>query len=69
MVTPEQVREAFGRRPMDVKAHKARPAFRTFEVVSQRNQDLWRPSHRRVGLREPSFEALADRALKEEFGK
>jgi hypothetical protein len=69
MVTPEQVCDAFGNRPMDVKVHKARLAFRTFEVVRQRNQDLWRPSRRRVGLREPSFEALADRALKEAFSR
>jgi hypothetical protein len=52
-----------------VKAHKARLAFRTFEVVEQRSQDLWRPSKKRVGLRDPSFEALVGKALKTEFPK
>lgn len=66
-ISPEQVSRALGRRTGDVKAHKARLAFRTFEVVEQRRQDLWRPSRKRVGLREPSFEALAEKALRVEF--
>jgi hypothetical protein len=68
-ISPEQISRALGRREGEVKAHKARLAFRTFEVVKQRNQDLWRPSRRRVGLREPSFEALVEKALKAEFPK
>jgi hypothetical protein len=67
-VSPEEVNAALGRRAGSVSAFKARLAFRTFEVVAQRNRDLWRPSRRRVGLREPSFEALAQRALAEKFG-
>jgi len=67
-VTPEQVNAALGRRAGGVTAFKARLAFRSFEVSRQRNQDLWRPSRRRVGLREPSFEALVQRSLTEKFG-
>jgi hypothetical protein len=66
-ISPEQIKRALGRRSGEVKAHKARLAFRTFEVVAQRNQDLWRPSKKRVSLREPSFEALVEQALKAEF--
>jgi|SRR5665213_878107 len=66
-VAPEQIAKALGRRAGTVKTHKARLAFRTFEVVQQRNQDLWRPSRKRVGLRDPTFEALVQRALKKEF--
>jgi hypothetical protein len=64
-VSPEDVSQALGDQAPVVAAWKARLAFRTFEVVRQRNQDLWQPSRRRVGLREPTFEALADRALKQ----
>jgi hypothetical protein len=66
-ITPEQVKRALGRRAGEVKAHKARLAFRTFEVVAQSNQDLWRPTRKRISLREPSFEALVQKALKAEF--
>jgi hypothetical protein len=65
-ITVEQVATALGGLAPDVTAHKARLAFRTFEVVKRRDQDSWRPSRHRVGLREPSFEALVDRALQEE---
>jgi hypothetical protein len=65
-ISPEEVREALGDLASNVVMQKARLAFRSFEVVRRRNQDLWRPSRRRIGLREPSFEALADRALKQE---
>jgi hypothetical protein len=68
-ISPEQIKRALGRRADEVKAHKARLAFRTFEVVEQRNQDLWRPTRKRVSLREPSFEALVEKALKAEFPK
>jgi hypothetical protein len=64
--SPEQVIEALGDIGGNVVSQKARLAFRTFEVVRQRNQDLWRPSRRRVGLREPSFESLVDQALRTE---
>lgn len=63
-VTANQVKDALGDLAAKVKAHKARLAFRTFEVVRRRDQDAWRPHRHRVGLREPSFEALAERALK-----
>ncbi|MBR1236671.1 DUF262 domain-containing protein [Bradyrhizobium sp. AUGA SZCCT0182] len=68
-ISPEQIKRTLGRREADVKTHKARLAFRTFEVVAQRNQDLWRPTRKRVTLREPSFEALVEHALKAEFPK
>jgi hypothetical protein len=66
-ISPEQIERALGRRSAKVKAHKARLAFRTFEVVEQRNQNLWRPSKRRESLRDSSYEALVERALKVEF--
>jgi hypothetical protein len=65
-ISPEQVADALGDIAPDVVSCKARLAFRTFEVVRQRGQDLWRPSRRRVGLREPSFESLVDQALQQE---
>ena len=68
-ISHEQITRALARRVREVKAHKARLAFRTFEVVEQRNQDLWRPTRKRVGLRAPSFEALVEKALKAEFPK
>jgi hypothetical protein len=63
--TPEQVTTALGNLASEVKSCKARLAVQTFAVVRQRNQDLWRPSRRRIGLREPTFEALVDRALRQ----
>jgi Protein of unknown function (DUF2971) len=69
-ISPEQVADVLGDIAPQVVSRKARLAFRTFEVVKQRRQDLWRPSRRRVGLREPSFEALVDQALRlEDFSK
>lgn len=65
-ISPEQVADALGKIAPEVVSCKARLAFRTFEVVRQRGQDLWRPSRRRVGLREPSFELLVDQALQQE---
>jgi hypothetical protein len=65
-ISPQEVIDALGDLAPEVVAWKARLAFRSFEVVRQRNQDLWRPSRRRVGLREPSFESLVDRALQQE---
>ena len=62
-VSPEQVTEALGELAPSVTAFKARLAFRSFKVVRQRNSALWRPTRRRVGLRDPELEALADRAL------
>ncbi len=62
-ISAEQVAEALGNLAPKVVVRKGRLAFKTFEVVSQRNQDLWRPSRRRIGLREPTLEALVDRAL------
>lgn len=66
-IKPEQVEKALGKRVSSVKANQARLAFRTFEVVEQRNKELWRPTKKRIRLREPSFEALAEQALKAEF--
>jgi hypothetical protein len=65
-VSPEQVAEALGNIATEVVSRKARLAFRTFEVVRRRDQDLWRPSRRRIGLRDPSFESLVDQALQQE---
>lgn len=65
-ISSEDVAEALGDLAPKVVACKARLAFRTFEVVRQRNQDLWRPSRRRIGLRQPTLEALIDRALQRE---
>jgi hypothetical protein len=65
-VSPQQVAEALGNIEHGVVSRKARLAFRTFEVVTQRSQDLWRPSRRRIGLRDPSFESLVDHALRQE---
>jgi hypothetical protein len=65
-VSPEQVAKVLGDLSPGVKAQKATLAFRTFDVVRQRNQDLWRPSQRRVGLREPSFESLVEQTLQRE---
>jgi Protein of unknown function (DUF2971) len=65
-VSPEQVAEALGNIAPEVVARNARLANRTFEDLKQRRQDLWRPSRRRIGLREPSFEALVDQALQQE---
>lgn len=65
-VSSEQVSEALGDLAPKVGAGKARLAFRSFEVVRQRNQDLWRPSRRRIGLRQPTLEALVDQALQRE---
>jgi hypothetical protein len=64
--SPREVADALGDRAPKVVAWKARLAFRSFEVVRQRNQDLWRPSRRRIGLREPTFESLVNRALQQE---
>lgn len=64
-ITPEQVTTALGNLAPKVKSCKARLAFEAFTVVRQRNQDLWRPSRRRLGLREPRFEALVQRALRQ----
>jgi hypothetical protein len=64
-ITPEQVASALGDLGSEVKSWKARLASRTFTVVRPRNQDLWRPSRPRIGLREPTFEAFVDRALKQ----
>jgi Protein of unknown function (DUF2971) len=65
-ISPEEVADALGELAPKVIAGKARLAFRSFEVVKQRHQDLWRPSRRRIGLREPTFEALVERALRQE---
>jgi hypothetical protein len=65
-ISPEQVAEALGDLAPKFIARKARLAFRTFEVVRQRSQDLWRPSRQRNGLREPTFESLVDQALQQE---
>jgi hypothetical protein len=65
-ISSEDVAEALGDLAPNVAACKARLAFRTFEVVKQRNQDLWRPSRRRIGLRQPTLEALIDLALQRE---
>jgi hypothetical protein len=65
-ISSEEVAEALGDLAPKVVACKARLAFKTFEVVRQRNQDLWRPSRRRIGLRQPTLEALIDLALQRE---
>lgn len=65
-ISAEQVAEALGDLAPKVDACKARLAFKSFEVVRQRNQDLWRPSRARIGLRQPTLEALVDRALQRE---
>jgi hypothetical protein len=65
-ISAQEVAEALGDMAPKVVVRKARLAFRSFEVVRRRNQDLWRPSRRRVGLREPTFESLVDRALQQE---
>jgi hypothetical protein len=65
-ISRQEVAEALGDLAPEVVVRKARLAFRSFEVVTQRNQDLWRPSRRRIGLREPTFESLANRALQRE---
>ena len=65
-ISPEQVAEALGDIAPDIVSRKARLAIRTFEVVRQRRQDLWRPSRSRIGLRDPSFESLVDQALQQE---
>ena len=48
-----------------ITAFKARLAFRSIKVVRQRNPDLWRPTRRRLGLRQPVLEALVDKALQQ----
>ena len=63
-VAPEQVMEALGDLRPNVSSCKARLGYQKFEVVRQRNQDLWRPTRPRIGLRQPTLEALIDRALK-----
>jgi hypothetical protein len=65
-ISSEQVAEALADLAPKVDAFKARLAFKSFEVVRRRNQDLWRPSRPRVGLRQPTLEALVDRALQRE---
>jgi hypothetical protein len=64
-ISPEEVAQALGDLAPKVAAWRARLASRTFEVVRRRNDSLWRPSRRRLGLRDPTFEALVDRALKQ----
>jgi hypothetical protein len=64
-ISPEEVAQALGDLAPKVAAWKARLASRTFEVVRRRNDSLWRPSRRRLGLGDPTFEALVDRALKQ----
>ena len=65
-ISREQVAEVLGDIAPEAVSRKARLAFRTFDVVRQRRQDLWRPSRRRIGLREPSFEFLVDQALQQQ---
>jgi hypothetical protein len=65
-VSPEEVADALGTLRSTVPARKARLAFRKFEVVRQRDADLWRPTRHRVALREPTLEAAIDRALRRE---
>jgi hypothetical protein len=62
----EEVAAALGDLASEVTTCKARLAFRKFEVVRQRNSDLWRPTRPRVSLRQPTLEAAIDRALQRE---
>jgi len=60
-----EVLSALGEAAEGIRIRKARLAFKTFEVVEQRRQYLWKPSRRRVGHLEPTLQALVDGALRE----